>query len=300
MTDYSGSGDRRAVPGAVPGTTKRLKIVHRTGFRYDGTVAASYNEARMTPLNSGAQTVLAAKVTVEPVTWTFGYKDYWDTQVTAFDVLVPHSELAVVSSSTVEVHVPALASHGIGWGALSVADTTDATCEYLPQTASTTPHEEVVELARDAAGDLPPDSAAHAVCERLRAELEYVPGSTAVTTDAVEVWEDRRGVCQDFAHLTIGALRTLGIPARYVSGYLHPKASAEIGETIQGETHAWIEWWAGDWVAFDPTSLILAGQDHVLVARGRDYTDVTPLKGIYAGSTTSSELYVSVDVTRLT
>jgi transglutaminase-like putative cysteine protease len=285
---------------AVPGSTKRLKIVHRTGFRYEGTVAASYNEARMTPLNTSAQTVLAARVSVEPVTWTFGYKDYWDTQVTAFDVLTPHSELAVVSSSTVEVHAPTPSSRGIGWEALSAPATTDTICEFLPQTASTTPHEEVVELARAAVGGLSPDSAAHAVCERLRAELEYVPGSTAVTTDAVEVWEDRKGVCQDFAHLTIGALRTLGIPARYVSGYLHPKASAPIGETVQGETHAWIEWWAGDWVAFDPTSLRPAGQDHVLVARGRDYTDVTPLKGIYAGRTSSSELYVSVDVTRLT
>ena len=95
-------------------------------------------------------------------------------------------------------------------------------------------------------------------------------------------------------------MRTLGIPARYVSGYLHPKASAEIGETVQGESHAWIEWWAGEWVAYDPTSLRPAGQDHVVVARGRDYTDVTPLKGIFAGRTSSSELYVSVDVTRLT
>jgi transglutaminase-like putative cysteine protease len=284
----------------LPAATKRLKIVHRTGFRYDGTVAASYNEARMTPMNTRAQTVLAARVTVEPVTWTFSYKDYWDTQVTAFDVLVPHSELAVISSSTVEVHVPGPTSAGIGWPALSEAETTDTTAEFMPQTASTTPHEEVVDLAQEAASGLAPDSAAHAVCERLRAELEYVPGSTAVTTDAREVWVDRRGVCQDFAHLTIGALRTLGIPARYVSGYLHPKASAEIGETIQGESHAWIEWWAGDWVAFDPTSLRPAGQDHVVVARGRDYTDVTPLKGIFAGSTSSSTLFVSVDVTRLT
>ena len=284
----------------LPAATKRLKIVHRTGFRYEGTVAASYNEARMTPMNTQAQTVLAARVTVEPVTWTFSYKDYWDTQVTAFDVLVPHSELAVISSSTVEVHVPGPTSAGIGWPALSEAETTDTTAEFMPQTASTTPHEEVVDLAQEAASGLAPDSAAHAVCERLRAELEYVPGSTAVTTDAREVWVDRRGVCQDFAHLTIGALRTLGIPARYVSGYLHPKASAEIGETIQGESHAWIEWWAGDWVAFDPTSLRPAGQDHVVVARGRDYTDVTPLKGIYAGSTSSSTLFVSVDVTRLT
>ena len=289
-------GDRRAEPGL----TRRLKIVHRTGFRYDGTVAGSYNEARMTPLNTQVQTVLAARVAIDPVTWTFTYKDYWDTQVTAFDVLVPHSELAVVSSSTVEVYAPISKVRGIGWEALSVGETTDATSEFLPQTTSTTPHDEVMAMAAAAADGLSPDGAARAVCEQLRSEMEYVPGSTVVTTDAAEAWEDRKGVCQDFAHLTIGALRTLGIPARYVSGYLHPKAQAAIGETVQGESHAWIEWWAGDWVAYDPTSLRPAGQDHVVVARGRDYTDVTPLKGIFAGSTSSSTLFVSVDVTRLT
>jgi transglutaminase-like putative cysteine protease len=298
VSDYLG-GERRQGPSAT-GPTRRLKIVHRTGFRYNGTVAGSYNEARMTPLNTRAQTVLAARVTIDPVTWTFTYKDYWDTQVTAFDVLVPHSELAVVSSSTVEVHLPSALGRGIDWEALSVADTTDDTSEFLPQTSSTTPHDEVQAMATEAAAGLTPDGAARAVCEQLRTEMEYVPGSTVVTTDAAEAWEDRKGVCQDFAHLTIGALRTLGIPARYVSGYLHPKARAEVGETVQGESHAWIEWWAGDWVGFDPTSLVPAGQDHVVVARGRDYSDVTPLKGIFAGRTSSSELYVSVEVTRLT
>jgi transglutaminase-like putative cysteine protease len=292
-------GERRQGPNTT-GLTRRLKIVHRTGFRYNGTVAGSYNEARMTPLNTQTQTVLAARVTVDPVTWTYTYKDYWDTQVTAFDVLVPHSELAVISSSTVEVHSPSPKVRGIGWEALAAVETTDDTSEFLPQTSSTTAHEEVQAMAADAAAGLSPDNAARAVCEQLRSEMEYVPGSTVVTTDAAEAWEDRKGVCQDFAHLTIGALRTLGIPARYVSGYLHPKARAEVGETVQGESHAWIEWWAGDWFAYDPTSSLPAGQDHVVVARGRDYSDVTPLKGIFAGRTSSSSLYVSVEVTRLT
>jgi transglutaminase-like putative cysteine protease len=288
------------VSATTPGTTTRLKIVHRTGFRYDGLVAASYNEARMTPLNTSAQSVLAARVTVEPVTWTYTYRDYWETQVTAFDVLVPHSELAVISSSTVEVHTPAPPSRGMGWEPLQKPDVTDPISEFLQQTDSTTPHAEVAALARDAAADLAPDAAARAICERLRGEMEYVPGSTAVTTDALEAWEHRKGVCQDFAHVSLGALRSLGIPARYVSGYLHPKASAAVGEAVQGESHAWVEWWAGEWVGFDPTSLAPAGQDHVVVARGRDYSDVSPLKGIYAGSSSSSTLFVSVDVTRLT
>ena len=279
-------------------TLARLKVVHRTGFRYDDLVAASYNEARMTPMNTPSQAVLAARVTVEPVTWTYGYRDYWDTQVTAFDVLVPHSELAVVSSSTVEINDLSPGGRGLGWEALRAQEVLDAHQEFLAQTPRTQPHPEVLHLTREAVGTASPDGAARVVCETLRNQLEYMPGSTAVTSTAAEVWEHRKGVCQDFAHLTVGALRSLGIPTRYVSGYLHPKASAEVGETVDGQSHAWIEWWSGDWVPFDPTSLTGTGQDHVTVARGRDYNDVTPLKGIYTGSTASS-LFVSVAVTRL-
>jgi transglutaminase-like putative cysteine protease len=282
--------------------TKRLKIVHRTGFRYDGTVAASYNEARMTPMNTRAQTVLAARVTVEPVTWTFSYKDYWDTQVTAFDVLVPHSELAVISSSTVEVHVPGPTSAGIGWPALSEAETTDTTAEFMPQTASTTPHEEVVDLAQEAASGLAPDSAAHAVCERLRAELEYVPGSTAVTTDAREVWVDRRGVCQDFAHLAVGCLRAAGLPARYVSGYLETAPPAG-RERLRGSdaSHAWASVLVpgGAWVDLDPTNDHLTDARYVTTGWGRDFGDVSPLKGVIFTESTRSRLEVAVDVQRM-
>jgi transglutaminase-like putative cysteine protease len=294
----AGIGGSGAVPGPA-GPRQRLRIVHRTGFRYEGVVTASYNEARMTPVTTGAQTVLAARVTVDPVSWTYSYRDYWETQVTAFDVVVPHRELAVVSSSTVEVTPGATrAVSGLGWEALRSDDVTDPHVEHLTQTAATTPPPAVAALAHEAAAGLAPDAAARAVCERLREHLEYVPGSTQVTTEAVEVWQDGKGVCQDFAHVSLGALRELGIPARYVSGYLHPKASAEIGETVEGESHAWVEWWVGEWVGFDPTSLAPAGADHVVVARGRDYTDVTPLKGIYAGPT-GSTLFVSVQVTRL-
>jgi transglutaminase-like putative cysteine protease len=284
----------RPQPGAA-----RIRIAHRTGFRYDGEVAASYNEARMTPISTDSQTVLAARVSVEPVTWTYSYRDYWDTQVTAFDVLVPHTELSVVSSSTVEVYPPRVLDRGLGWEALSAPDAEDATTEFRAQTPCTAPVEDVVALAKEAAGELAPDAAARAVCEALRIGVQYVIGSTAVSTSAAEVWEHGQGVCQDFAHLALGALRSLGIPARYVSGYLHPRLDGSVGETVAGQSHAWVEWWVGEWIGFDPTSLTAVGQDHVVVARGRDYSDVTPLKGIYAGPA-GSALFVSVDVTRLT
>jgi transglutaminase-like putative cysteine protease len=101
------------------------------------------------------------------------------------------------------------------------------------------------------------------------------------------------------AHVVIGGLRSAGVPARYVSGYLHPSGDPQVGETVVGESHAWIEWWDGEWVGFDPTNDLEPGDRHVVVARGRDYSDVPPLTGIFSGGTTSS-MAVDVSVTRLT
>jgi transglutaminase-like putative cysteine protease len=127
--------------------------------------------------------------------------------------------------------------------------------------------------------------------------VRYLPGVTNVKTTAAESWAARAGVCQDIAHVTVGALRAAGIPARYVSGYLHPKPSAELRETVTGESHAWVEFFCGTWHGFDPTNLIDIGERHVVVGQGRDYRDVPPLRGVYAGSS-NSELFVTVEITR--
>jgi transglutaminase-like putative cysteine protease len=128
--------------------------------------------------------------------------------------------------------------------------------------------------------------------------MTYEGGVTSVRTPAEEVWAARRGVCQDLAHVALGALRSLGIPARYVSGYLHPSPEEPLRQVVEAESHAWIEWWAGDWFAFDPTHSGPVTTDHVVVARGRDYSDVPPLKGVYAG-VAGSQLFVAVKITRL-
>jgi transglutaminase-like putative cysteine protease len=277
---------------------RRFVIAHTTGYRYDRPVVASYNEARMTPLTTLVQTTLDSRVEVDVMTWSLTYWDYWGTQVTAFEALTPHDELTVVSSSTVELYpcLPPVAD--AGWDDLRRPDVVDLHHEFLVQTGCTTPVEEVVALARDAAGTLAPSAAAREVCERLRGMLEYAPGATSVHTNATEAWQTKRGVCQDFAHLCIGALRSLGVPARYVSGYLHPRPDAELGETVEGQGHAWVEWWAGDWVPFDTTHVGDVGSDHVLVARGRDYSDVSPLKGLISGASSSAP-FVTVEVTRV-
>lgn len=278
---------------------QRLLIVHTTGYRYETPVTASYNEARMTPLNTSRQALLDEMVDVSPVTWTHRYTDYWGSQVTAFDVLVPHTEMSVVSSSTVEVfHLDEGDVPGVSWDDLGRDPISDEFREFLVQTPLTEPPDEVVELARGAAAGLSPDAAARAVCEALIEPMTYAGGFTSVRTPASEVWAARRGVCQDFAHLGLGALRALGIPARYVSGYLHPEPDAGLGDTVEAESHAWLEWWAGGWSAYDPTHTGTVSTDHVLVARGRDYADVPPLKGVYAGSPAST-LFVNVEITRL-
>jgi transglutaminase-like putative cysteine protease len=283
---------------AFDGQPRRLLIKHTTGFRYESPVLASYNEARLTPLTTLGQTALDARVEVDAVTWTHTYWDYWGTQVTAFDVLVPHETLQVVSTSTVEVWPAREVVADASWDVVRGDAATDAYVEFLGQSGSTVPDDELVALSAETASVLGPDAAARAICERIRGLVEYVPGVTSVHTDAAEVWQQKKGVCQDYAHLTLGALRSVGIPARYVSGYLHPQPDADLGETVEGQSHAWVEWWAGDWVAFDPTHGGPGGPDHVVVARGRNYDDVPPLKGVYAG-TAGSNLFVSVELTRL-
>jgi transglutaminase-like putative cysteine protease len=130
----------------------------------------------------------------------------------------------------------------------------------------------------------------------VRDRIAYTPGVTTVYTTAREAWAEGHGVCQDFAHATLGLLRAARVPARYVSGYLH-SLEERVGETVAGESHAWVEFWDGDWHSVDPTNDREVGPAHVVVARGRDYADVPPLKGIYAGGV-SEALGVVVEITQ--
>jgi transglutaminase-like putative cysteine protease len=275
----------------------RLHIVHTTEFRYAGPVTASYNEARMTPLGQPGQTVLEARLDVAPQTWSHEYRDYWGTAVTVFEVLAPHEQLVVTAESRVEVaDRPAPRTAG-EWETLRSPALRDTLAEFLSDTPTTAVPEEVAALAADAARGLEPAEAALAVCHAVREQMEYVPGVTAVHTPAADAWAARKGVCQDVAHLAAGALRSIGLPARYVSGYLHPLRDGDVGSTVTGESHAWVEWWAGEWTAYDPTNRVPVGEHHVVLGRGRSYEDVPPLRGIFAGAGTRS-LDVQVRITR--
>lgn len=279
----------------------RYRIHHTSTYRYDEPATASFNEARLTPLATRWQSPLENVLRVDGVSWQFRYVDYWGTQVRVFEAERPHRELVVRASSLVEVE-PELrppADDTLSWSDIRGARVTDNFGEYLAQQASTEPPPELVEIAEQVGAHNDPGASALAVCTAVHEAMSYVPGSTGVQTSAGEAWAARSGVCQDYAHVVVGALRHIGLPARYVSGYLHPKADAPLGEPVVGQSHAWVEWWLGEWVAYDPTNSTMVSDRHVVVGTGRDYRDVPPIKGIVAGSPVTTDLDVEVEITRL-
>ncbi|HSX98008.1 MAG TPA: transglutaminase family protein [Streptomyces sp.] len=278
----------------------RIRIVHRTGFSYVDPATASYNEARMLPHSGAEQFVLQAALDIRPGATQHSYLDYWGTHVSTFEVLTPHQELSVTATSLVEVRPAPARRSELDWEALAAAAaSTIGLVESSTVSRATEPPEEVIALAAEIAAEgAPVGETALEICRAVGSGMEYMPGVTGVHSTAREAWAERKGVCQDIAHVALGALRSVGIPARYVSGYLHPDPAAAVGETVVGESHAWVEWFAGDWRGYDPTNLAEVGELHVLVGRGRDYSDVPPLRGVYAGPS-ASELFVTVEVTRI-
>jgi transglutaminase-like putative cysteine protease len=275
----------------------RLKIRHVTGFSYDGVARASYNEARMTPVSNQRQSVLDARITTVPGAVQSTYRDYFGTIVTTFDLHVAHDRLAVTAEATVDTSDDA--PRPVPWTRerLGSDEVADRFAEYLAATPRTTLDETVLDEARELFGALDVHEAVTAATDWVRERVEYVTGSTSVTSTAAEVWRQGTGVCQDMTHVTTAILRALGIPARYVSGYLHP-TGGDVGTMTLGQSHAWVEYFCGSWVPIDPTNSGAVGIHHVVVASGREYGDVPPLKGIYHGEP-SRALGVVVEITRL-
>jgi transglutaminase-like putative cysteine protease len=277
----------------------QLRIAHTTGFEYDGKANTSFNEARLTPLTLPGQIVVHSRVEVSPTPWAYTYKDYWGSQVTAFEVLDPHQSLTVTASATVHTDRAPAADPVMSWDEMRQDSVADLHTEYLATPERVAPPDDLVGLATEIAdASANPSEAAREICALVYREVKYVSGSTTVDACAAHSWAERTGVCQDMAHIAIGALRSVGIPTRYVSGYLHPKVEPVVGETVTGESHAWLEWWDDGWRGFDPTNDTEPGDRHVIVATGRDYNDVKPLSGIFSGSGTS-RMFVDVQVTRL-
>ncbi|HRQ90127.1 MAG TPA: transglutaminase family protein, partial [Bacteroidia bacterium] len=226
-----------------------------------------------------------------------------------FSIEQSHDMLEVVASTTVEKSAadPTLPCSGIAWDELRISPhAKDASgvrlANYLLPTSAFPGFSEVGDfLAPSLESGRETMALVNEVMGRIHSEFKYVPGATDTGTPLAQVMDQRKGVCQDFAHVMIAALRSVGIPVRYVSGYLET-LPAPGQKKLQGAdaSHAWIEAWtpATGWVGFDPTNNLLPGGRHLKIAHGRDYFDVQPLKGIFLGTGTQN-LVVQVDVERL-
>lgn len=278
----------------------RLRVVHSTGFAYNAPVTSSYNEARLTPRSDTRQNVIINRVETTPATRSYRYTDYWGTAVTAFDLHAPHEELEVSGLSVVETEPDEMPTGEakLDWEALRSAAVIDRYDEVLTNTGYVPASKQLIQIAKRLTKNMDPHDAVLAICRWVHQEMDYVPGTTGVHTSAVEAWKEKKGVCQDYAHLSLLLLRGLGIPSRYVSGYLHPNREATINTTVEGQSHAWIEAWTGGWWGYDPTNDVSISEQHVSVGVGRDYSDVPPLKGIYTGAG-AKDLEVKVEITRL-
>ncbi|HEX3546959.1 MAG TPA: transglutaminase family protein [Mycobacterium sp.] len=276
----------------------RLRVVHSTGYAYKSPVTASFNEARLTPRSDSRQNVILNRVETVPATRSYRYVDYWGTAVTAFDLHAPHTELEVTASSVVETDRDEMPNEEISWEDLCSEAVIDRFDEVLSRTQSTPESKRVRRVGQRIAKDHDPREAVTAAAHWVHSELAYVAGTTGVHSSGLDALREGKGVCQDFAHLTLILLRGMGIPARYVSGYLHPKRKAVIGDTIDGQSHAWVQAWTGGWWNYDPTNNSDINEQYISVGVGRDYSDVTPLKGIYSGEG-STDLDVVVEITRL-
>ncbi len=276
----------------------RLRVVHATGYGYQSAVTASFNEARLTPRSDQRQNVILNRVETVPATRSYRYVDYWGTAVTAFDLHAPHTELEVTASSVVETEQPEAPQTSVSWDDLASEAVADRYNEMLSPTHYSPASKRIERVGRRIAKDHDPQGAVIEAARWVQGELTYVAGTTGVHSSGLDALREGKGVCQDFAHLTLILLRGMGIPARYVSGYLHPHGEAGIGDTVDGQSHAWIQAWTGEWWYYDPTNDTGINEQYISVGVGRDYSDVTPLKGIYSGAG-STDLDVAVEITRL-
>jgi transglutaminase-like putative cysteine protease len=286
----------------------RLAIRYVTRFLYEGPVWQSHNTLRACPMDGDNQRVLEYRVTTTPVARVYSYLDYWGTRVDAFGVRPPHPRLEIVAEAVVETRAPrvpewaadlANASEANGGAALTCTRTALSQPEFVSayvEYLEPSPHTRWdVELRAQADSWIAAvgDDAVAAVGMLYRAvggTMTYTPGATAIGIDVNAVLRERVGVCQDFAHLLIALCRSVGIPARYVSGYLlsedGSRGDAPPGGVVDVKTHAWVEVALGDgaWVPLDPTNQRLVSERHVKIGHGRDYDDVLPLRGVYLGA----------------
>jgi transglutaminase-like putative cysteine protease len=297
----------------------RYSVHHKTVYEYASDVLHAHHMLHLVPRPAPFQQCLEHEISVEPATFLRRDEiDAFGNALTRLEFEHPHRRLEVVTKMEVDVHQrPKItADHSMSWerirddlayhGAWPTRENLEAS-----RFRHESPYVRVKQEFTDYAAECFPVgrpilACAEALMVKLYRELTYAPGETAVGTPVREVLNKRRGVCQDFAHLMIACLRSRGLAARYVSGYLRaaPLGGAAAGASHaigSGASHAWVAVYAPPlgWLEFDPTNNVWVGTDHIAVAWGRDFGDVSPLHGVILGGATH-ELSVSVTVEPLT
>jgi len=280
----------------------KLHVLHRTRFKYATPVHESFNEARLQPTSTGAQVCQSFVLKVLPSARLRHYLDFHRNCVHLFEINQPHTELSVEANSVVTTgDTPPLAA-----GATPTPLTALPECarlercyDFLQSSTYVEVNADLWKLALDATdGQTDAWQAAQSIMRYIHREFRYQSSVTHAHTHMREVLANRVGVCQDFAHVMIGLCRALKMPARYVSGYLYNGPAGQL-KGAQA-SHAWVEVYVPGhgWCGLDPTNNCLVGGHHVKVANGRDFSDVSPVKGTYRG-TAKRELTVDVLVSRL-
>lgn len=277
-------------------------IRHMTRFKYEEPVRESLMEVRIHPRTDANQRCFSFSLSVSPRCRLFSYRDHLGNNVHHFDIPGQHGELVIVGRALVELQelspIPdALAPSA--WMELDeIVHNGDYWEMFLPSKFAR-PTPALLKLAAElnVVRRHDPLTLLREINARLHDALAYVPRSTRVDSPIDEALERREGVCQDFSHIMIALVRHLGIPCRYVSGYLHHRPKDHV-RSVESATHAWVDAFLPHlgWVGFDPTNDLLAHESHIRTALGRDYEDVPPTRGVYRGKT-ASEMRVAVQVT---
>ncbi len=280
----------------------KLHVLHRTRFKYATSVHESFNEARLQPVSTGPQVCHSFVLKILPSTRLRHYLDFHLNFVHLFEINQPHTELTVEASAVVTTGgTPALPAETVCAPLARIGECAqlERCYDFLQSSTYVELNVDLWKLALDATdGQTDAWQAAQAIMRHIHREFRYQPAVTHAHTHMREVLAARAGVCQDFAHVMIGLCRALKIPARYVSGYLYNGPDDQL-KGAQA-SHAWVEVYVlgHGWCGLDPTNNLLVQGHHVKVATGRDYADVSPLKGTYRG-TAKRELTVEVLVSRL-
>jgi transglutaminase-like putative cysteine protease len=280
----------------------KFRITYTTEYRYSEPVRDNLNVLRVKPATTKTQTVDDFALRVEPETRVHQYRDYFGSEVVEFGVTEPHERLEIEARMHVTTSEPEPAPGG-SWEAVAGRGYRAEGGEHLLQSELPPPGGALDELLAAVRAPTPGETLAR-VSEEIPDRFEYRSGSTFVGSTVSDLLEGGAGVCQDFVHLGLMLLRELGVAARYVSGYLFAAPEDGGPDSVEVQTHAWLEALTPDgesgprWVGLDPTNRRMAGETHVKIGHGRSYQDVAPIRGVYRGPATS-EHTAAVEMRRL-